>query len=508
MIYFQLLAEKEATESWTKQIQLSGGPTPFPPEKLDEVKRLLIKLEIYYEKAQRKYVRIDPSPRGSNRASSLRAKTAFVLLNFEDLRELVATIHAMNTALRAIAPPLPPYTTPRYSEGMAPELVSVLTRAYPTAPQRNPFPPEHVNDSPESSGSESSVSLVEKQPKGTSLETIYKLSLRGLRQLAKLRKINLIDNAAARLQLWGIGLFSEAFSLDMIFDVHGDSENPLREGLLEAFATILVFQQRDLFLLAEASTESERAPQSIICMEISAILGTDDLSNTALKQMTTYLESRRTDPNEAEDEQTEVDLKAAPRIWAGLDDASRTANSISRAVECLFILLPAIRAEIDLYCHAVKLAENEMPATAADNSTAHNIEHRLDRVEQLLREKAKSAEAQGRRVGFVEPFVKQKLRMEELYRGALVNPENEAALRKRSKQDELAKILDDFINKANSNQNVKTPPSVTPLPVLEYGESRWIPEKSPTKAEKNSNNNTDPLVEGLLSSLRNIDFDV
>ncbi|KAK4984026.1 hypothetical protein LTR50_006865 [Elasticomyces elasticus] len=500
LVYWRLVAEKEATESWAKQTQLTGGSQSIPPDKRQQVEVLIRKLEVYYSKAQKKYARLEPASAKGLNLASLMVKGRFVLMDFAELKEMVDTIHAMNTALRAIAPPLPAYTQARYQEGMAPELVSVLPRRPSHTLLQPPVEPEH-DDQPNRAASE-------EQSTTYFLQTIYTVCLEGLRHLANLRKTELLENAAARLKLWGIGLFEAQFPLDLVLESNGGAGHPVRKGLSEGLATILVLEQRDLFLLGDHSGGSRDIDHSAMRMEISSLLGTDELSSTALKQMMTYLESgtvfATTDNPEMEVSQTEAQFEAAPRIWAGLDESVKTASSISRVVESLYDLLPTIRAEIDFYCYTLELMEENKAATAVlDPANKEKlIEDRLNRAEMIIQQQAKLATEQGRRTEYIGPFKKQRMRMEELCSVPANEPGGEGAPDKRAKQDDLIKILGDFIAKADSLQPTKIGQVSSAAPATKLEKSRLTPEKLPLEKDSDSDE-ADPLIAGLLSSLKN-----
>ncbi|KAK5011844.1 hypothetical protein LTR28_004361 [Elasticomyces elasticus] len=492
-LYWRLVAENDATESWAKQTQLTGGSQSIPPDKRQQVEVLIHKLYVYDNEAQKKYAHLGPTSAKGLSFARFRAEGRFVT----ELKEMVDTIHAINTALRAIAPPLPPYTQPRYQEGIAPELVSVLPRRSSHIPLQPPVQPEHDASLSSNQDDQPNRTASEEQSTSYSLQKIYTVCLEGLRRLANLRKTELLDNATARLKLWGIGLFEAQFPLDLVLESNGGAGHPVWKGLLEGLATILVLER-----------ESRDIDHSAMLREIPFLLGTDELSSTALKQIMTYLESgtmfATIDNPEMEVSQTEAQLEAAPRIWAGLDESVKTASSISRIVESLYDLLPSIRAEIDSYCYTLELMEENKTATAVlDPANKEKlIEDRLNQAEMIIQQQAKLATEQGRRTEYIGPFKKQRMRMEELSSAPTNQPRGKSALDKRAKQDDLIKILGDFIAKADSLQPTKIGQVSSAAPATKLEKSRLAPEKLPLEKDSDSDE-TDPLIAGLLSSLEN-----
>ena len=120
-IYYRILAEKETTEAWANQMRIANGmdlQTSIPPDKLDEVTKLLSKLVQYVKTAEDKYAKVELKPADQkNTIANLRARAQFVLSGYDDLKDLVDVITSMNKALTTIAPPLPPYSRHVYAEG-------------------------------------------------------------------------------------------------------------------------------------------------------------------------------------------------------------------------------------------------------------------------------------------------------------------------------------------------------------------------------------------------------
>ena len=91
--------------------------TLIPPDKLDEVTKLLSKLVEYVKAAEDKYAKVElKSVDKKNTIANLRARTLFVLSGYSDVKDLVDVIASMNKALLTSAPDLP-----RYSRHMCPE---------------------------------------------------------------------------------------------------------------------------------------------------------------------------------------------------------------------------------------------------------------------------------------------------------------------------------------------------------------------------------------------------
>lgn len=257
-IFYRLIAEKERTEGWANQMRIMNGAdlrSKIPPGKYDEVRVLLAKLEHYYQRAEKKYCKIQNpgTSQEKRRYAMLAAKVKFIALGYDDLKDVVDTIAAMNKALKAIAPPLPSYTPAGYAEG--PPVSSILT--YPVEERSslsmtNPvtsvtLAPASVRSArlaapmPDFLESDDSSSALE--PYKPSLHDIYQLCLDTLIILSGLSSRRAYSNPASRLKLWGAGVFGRLLPLDQLMK-NGSTRSllPLRHCLLETFTHILIVE--------------------------------------------------------------------------------------------------------------------------------------------------------------------------------------------------------------------------------------------------------------------------
>ena len=120
-IKYRILAEKATTGAWANQMRIANGRNsalPIPPDKLDEVTKLLSKLVEYVKAAKEKYAKVRlKSVHKKNTIANLRARALFVWSAYDDLKDLVAAMASMNKALLTIAPALPSCSRQMYPEG-------------------------------------------------------------------------------------------------------------------------------------------------------------------------------------------------------------------------------------------------------------------------------------------------------------------------------------------------------------------------------------------------------
>jgi hypothetical protein len=259
-IYYRLIAEKQRTEGWANQMRIMNGAdlrSMIPPGKYNEVRVLLQKLQHYYQRAEKKYgkIQLPNTSQEKRRYAMLSAKVKFIALGYDDLKDLVDTIAAMNKALRAIAPPLPSYTPAGHAE--SPPVSSIFT--YPTE-ERHPreetssftmnnpatsitLEPVSVRSASlaEPASSESDDRSIE--PYKPSLCHIYQVCLATLVNISALSSRRAYSNPASRLKLWGAGVFGRPLPLDQLMRYHSArSLTLLRHCLLEAFTHILIVE--------------------------------------------------------------------------------------------------------------------------------------------------------------------------------------------------------------------------------------------------------------------------
>lgn len=270
-LYYRLKAEKLITEGWANSMRvIAGSDTRLDvnPEAMDEVTDLLEKLKTYYERASTRYrnfeSKIGPLSKSFS-IHSLGARTQYILSGYDQLKELVDTIKALNKALRAIdiAPPLPPY-----------DFVSQGAVRNCTASQGGqPGPAPTSNNDQESDGlPERAQATATMREAGTfrggaftlgvspfdhlpSLREMYSLCLKTLWKIFTYRQHKDLEFAASRLKLWGLGLFDGPLPLDIVVSVQkelysetasqivlGETPQPVRTAILITFAYILLFE--------------------------------------------------------------------------------------------------------------------------------------------------------------------------------------------------------------------------------------------------------------------------
>ena len=217
------ISEGERTIAWANYVQFTGQP--IPPENVQRVKVLVEKLEDYYAQVDRKLRKIY-QPDGRKMTTRLLAqRLMFQAGGFEDIKDSLAAIQAINGALETLASLLLQYPTDSsfslVNAGM--QLLQV--------------------------GSESpdETSFKDKQPSvprlsQISLASVYRVCLDMLRSLSMISPFNgRLQPLLTRLELWGIGLFDDDnLRLDDIFRADFDRNIKLREILLRFFVHVLI----------------------------------------------------------------------------------------------------------------------------------------------------------------------------------------------------------------------------------------------------------------------------
>ena len=271
--YYRLVAEREQTEAWANQIRLTAGDdlrSAIPTEKYDEVSELLNKLKTYYSRAEKRYSRILGVKSREERRSNLVAKLKYVAGDHEELKDLVDVIRSMNKALRAIAPPLPPYASPSPAGLSTPLAARSHTDEAATVPSgglpsSSALYSEHVASVPLfdsaavdiSSGQSPSSSADRATPRESaetysrllsgnrnahtpSLSGIFNICQKTLKEIAAHRDNDQLQNAESRLRLWAAGLFELPAPLDNVLAIDDSSPNATRKAFLSMIANILV----------------------------------------------------------------------------------------------------------------------------------------------------------------------------------------------------------------------------------------------------------------------------
>jgi hypothetical protein len=271
--YYRLVAEREVTEAWANQVRLTAGDdlrTAIPREKYEEVRTLLDKLKMYYARAETKYSKIFNSAGSREGVPRVVTRAKYVLAGHEELKDLVDVIRSMNKALRAIAPPLPPYAAQMYAGLSGPSAltghmndgVTALagrSSSYPTIRRtavgsESSFGPTLVgstSDQPTQSLAdrttlrESPAELEDHQMEDhnlhlPSLKAVYNLCSEALKELATRWDDKQLKNARSRLRLWGAGLFEPPAALDKVLATDVKSSNATRQAMLWMMANLLV----------------------------------------------------------------------------------------------------------------------------------------------------------------------------------------------------------------------------------------------------------------------------
>lgn len=478
-IYYRMLAEKETTEAWANQMRMANGmdlQTSIPPDKLDEVTKLLNKLMMYVKAADEKYAKVElKSADQKNTIANLKARAQFVLSGYDDLKDLVDVIASMNKALTTIAPPLPPYSRHMYPEGSTRPQVQRLISDYgqPSSTPRSMGGTTAVETTLSRAQTEQASDIGPDHPTGNvynlehlpSLKSIYGLCLNAMDMMAHRGRHALLQNSSARLKLWGAGIFEPPVPLDNVLMLRKKDSNAVRQAFLKVMAYILVLQgmflphlcmhkatsnmavERDLKRLRDSITDqtgSEYRRLLILQAEVSSMLGTDELVESALVSWANFLQ-RQKDLAAVRREHLTTEPDDLRDIEAKLD-----YNSISKMIETLFNLLPAIRSERQTYSllrEAEQVANDgdaqSLTASIRANST---VEDDMDKIEDFVKKRDARAAKQGRQVTLYEPvFRKEKDRLKAL-RLAEDRPlkltsatTNNSII--QEKKDQLAKIL-------------------------------------------------------------------
>lgn len=199
--------------------------------------------------------------------------------------------------------------------------------------------------------------------------------------------------------------------------------------------------------------------------EVSSILGTDELVETALQEWTLYVEEinlkeQHGEPDDDREHFTEHRLirgtKASckPNHQRGM---AKEFNVISRTIEILFDLLPALRTEKRQFAYGIgrsevaKVVPKDNAPVALESKVSGDvvsvINDDLDKIESFIKTRDARAARQGRRPTLFEPvFRKQRERLTELQVAKKANatddPTDAAELvEMRAKKEEMRKTI-------------------------------------------------------------------
>ena len=162
--------------------------------------------DTYYRQAHEKFSVIERSKDGPIDLSFLKAPKKLLLGDYEDLKDFIDTLAAMNKALKFIAPPLPIW--PGAYGDRSPIIFSspvTMNEDVSLAAKSSAVPEEITQNIDEA--------ISAGEPMTTqSFHSIYQATLDSFVVLSVRRRNPQIARSASRLQLWGAGLFGDVSS--------------------------------------------------------------------------------------------------------------------------------------------------------------------------------------------------------------------------------------------------------------------------------------------------------
>ena len=219
-------AERKRTEAWANEIRsinITDLRETFPPKDYDRILDALKELHRNYKQASRKLATID------NGQIFLHSEDLLDNV-YNDLEELMNNLVSANDALQEIARNHPMYSsrflekTPRRPRELTPE-----RNVTDMIPIQESIRPPHIPP----------------------MRTIYSTTHSTLVTISVRRADHKISRSAARLKLWGAGLFEMAIPLDTVFDSNGDACQPVRQSILRILVDILIWAGRTQRLNAD-----------------------------------------------------------------------------------------------------------------------------------------------------------------------------------------------------------------------------------------------------------------
>jgi len=221
LIQGKLTNEKRLTVAWANRIRLeSANGWDVPPESAHEVEKILQQMQMYFERAENKMVKILKEPGGRMTTRVFVHRFWFASHGFEELRDLTDALATMNQTLILIAPPLPQYSS-----------LNIPTRVQPG--------PTTVSEASGIPADITESDLPISQLPGESLANLYSKCLDVLAFIAREMSCNeTLRTLHTHLEQWGQGLFvDDSISLNTIFNT--DPED--FETLLAAITRGLVY---------------------------------------------------------------------------------------------------------------------------------------------------------------------------------------------------------------------------------------------------------------------------
>ena len=177
--------------------------------------------------------------------------------------------------------------------------------------------------------------------------------------------------------------------------------------------------------MRKQATGSAQAKLASLQSEVSSMLGTDELVESSLQRWADVMYEWSLEDQHGQQEEF-VEHFDGHRLSSKMqiidnnlpDEQTRDTNSISRTVETLFDLLPAIRGERRQFAYRLGLSEKQQETPSAEalaNHTDSAIVEDLNKIEAFIRKQDERAITQGSGTSSSVPvFQKQRMRLEEL----------------------------------------------------------------------------------------------
>lgn len=225
-IYHRLLAERKRTEKWASHTRAPNSTNLRATVPFAEHEVVVVhfgKMDTCYKKAHERLSAIEDVRKGPVGPAALKTGTKSLPHGYDDLKEFVDTLVAMNNTSKSSAPPLP----------VCSPLMTMDDASLAAKP---------------SSSSDATAHNVDKaagmyEPTTTqSIQGIYQATLDTLVTLSVKRRDPQIARSASRLQLWGAGLFKMSIPLDVVFESDKDGCQLIRNCISKALVEILVWE--------------------------------------------------------------------------------------------------------------------------------------------------------------------------------------------------------------------------------------------------------------------------
>jgi hypothetical protein len=457
-VYHRLVAEKAKTKIWVNYLRDRDGEdflSSLNSEEYVELSLLIHRLEKYHMEAAENFERIRAAgAEGSQRSGTTKAKSKLVTGGLNDMNVMTDALAAMNEALRSMVAVLP-----AYDRGPA---VSNPTARTAHAPQASDDPGLHsehedlrpVTASP-SPSQYPSPPMEDDQQYLPTIQTIWRLALTSLNKLALSKRAELLINSASRLKLWGAGLFEDGFTLDDILLSRGLIDSPFRRIIVRNLASLLVLEggikrhakhildksanlectERGIKNIAAGGANSIEKHLLQVKVEITALLGTDELFGFAMEEWSSLL--ALTSGSRVADQPTPTESNSH-------NHGEDTDVLIARTVESLFDLLAGIRAERRAYCHDLEVSRAQENAEQKF-VTLTSIRQQFEDVKLIIDAGDRNVRREGSNDTLAPTFAKVQARLEEFQanaqRSESVPASDSASSNLQSKLGEMSKTL-------------------------------------------------------------------